>query len=164
MILNLEGMIGGAGTTSEPTDYTYIDQNETQFNTTYWYWLESVSISGSSELFGPINLTTPYEDPNNNSTPLSTEYGLFQNYPNPFNPSTEISFSLEEAGSCELVIYDVKGRKVKTLFSGNIDAEQIYNFVWNGKDQAGKSVASGIYFYKLNDGKNIETRRMLLVK
>ena len=165
MILNVEGMIAGAGTTSEPTDYSYRDEHDIIFNVTYWYWLESISISGDAELFGPITLTIPYNDPNSNSTPIPIEYGLFQNYPNPFNPSTEISFMLTVDSRVELSIYDIEGRKVITLLDNEIvSGEQIHSIVWNGKDQAGKNVSSGIYFYKLSDGENIETRRMLLIK
>ncbi len=165
MILNVEGMIEGAGTTSEPTDYSYRDEHNIIFNVTYWYWLESISISGDAELFGPITLTTPYNDPNSNSTPIPIEYGLFQNYPNPFNPSTEISFMLAVDSRVELSIYDIEGRKVITLLDNEIvSGEQMHSIVWNGKDQAGKNVSSGIYFYKLSDGENIETRRMLLIK
>ncbi len=164
MIVNDEGMITAAGTTTEPTEYTFTDPYPLLVGTNYWYWIESISFFGESEIFGPISLTIPNDEPGQN-TPISPEeFGLHQNYPNPFNPNTEISFALEEESKVELVIYDVKGKKIKTLFTGNAEADRLYNFLWNGVNENGKSVASGIYFYKLETGTKIETKRMLLVK
>jgi Lamin Tail Domain len=165
IVINAEGMIEGAGTTSEPTDYIYEDEHEIEFNTVYWYWIESISNAGEVELFGPVTLTTPYGDPNSNSTPVPIEYGLYQNYPNPFNPSTEISFMLAENSLVELSIYDIKGRKVTTLLNDQlVSADQLQSIVWNGVDDGGKKVSSGLYFYKLDTGSKIEAKRMLLVK
>jgi len=73
---------------------------------------------------------------------------LYSNYPNPFNPSTTISFSLPKEENIELTIYNIKGQKVKTLYSG-IAEEGKHTMVWEGKDSNGKEVSSGIYFYKL---------------
>ena len=90
---------------------------------------------------------------------------LLQNYPNPFNPSTTISFNLttESTESTELVIYNLKGQKVKQLISEQLSAGQ-HTVSWNGKDQTGKQVSSGIYLYKLSTGKIDQTRKMILLK
>jgi hypothetical protein len=89
------------------------------------------------------------------------------NYPNPFNPSTTISFSLDSeiAENVELVIYNLKGQKVKkfTFPNENLGTSE-QNVVWNGTDDNGKSVSSGIYFYKLRSGNFEQTKKMILTK
>ena len=90
---------------------------------------------------------------------------LYQNYPNPFNPSTTISFSTtEHTENTEIIIYNVKGQKVRELKIENLKFK-INEVVWNGKDDNGKNVGSGIYFYKLKvDDKTIATKKCLLLK
>jgi flagellar hook assembly protein FlgD len=88
---------------------------------------------------------------------------LAQNYPNPFNPETSIAFSLSEPGNTSLEIFNIKGQKIKTLANGYFDkGEHILH--WNGTDDGGSSVASGIYFYKLKDGRYTSTKKMILMK
>ncbi|MDO9577900.1 MAG: T9SS type A sorting domain-containing protein, partial [Candidatus Cloacimonadales bacterium] len=86
------------------------------------------------------------------------------NYPNPFNPSTTIRFettNLHELPRIE--IYNLKGQKVKQLVSDQLSAGQ-HSVEWNGTDGNNKSVASGIYFYKISTGKDTDMRKMLLLK
>ncbi len=91
------------------------------------------------------------------------EFALDQNYPNPFNAATAISFSLRETGHVRLVIYDILGRKVRHLIDDRLPAG--YHTVnWNGKDDHGKPVASGLYFYRLAAGEFAETKKMVLMK
>jgi hypothetical protein len=85
------------------------------------------------------------------------------NHPNPFNPATEISFSLPERAQVSLVIYNILGEKVKTLVNQTMEAGN-YNVTWDSKDEAGNSVASGIYFYRLKTENFDKTMRMLLMK
>ena len=94
---------------------------------------------------------------------LPTEFGLEQNYPNPFNPSTTISFALPERSDVSIVVYDMQGKQVATLVSGE-QAAGSHSVSWNGMDSNGMSVASGIYFYTLATDSFKETRRMMLVK
>jgi hypothetical protein len=84
-------------------------------------------------------------------------------YPNPFNPTTEISFSLPERAQVSLVIYNILGEKVKTLVNQTMEAGN-YNVTWDSKDEAGNSVASGIYFYRLKTDDFDKTMKMLLMK
>jgi hypothetical protein len=85
-------------------------------------------------------------------------------YPNPFNPSTTISFSVTQTSSfVTLEIFNIKGQKVKQLVSDQLSAGQ-HSVVWDGKDEIGKSVSSGIYFCKLKCGEVIQTKRMLMLK
>ena len=85
------------------------------------------------------------------------------NYPNPFNPETKIYFTAEYAANTELFIYNIKGQKIKTLINKNLPAGE-HSVVWDGKDENGKPVASGIYYYQLNTGKNPISKKMLLMK
>jgi hypothetical protein len=157
-------LIDGAGTTTIETEYMFQDPYNVEMGSSYWYWLESMSFSGESELYGPICLTVPIEGDGNNLPVNPENFGLQQNYPNPFNPSTVINFSLPATMKCELIVYDVTGRIIKNLFSGLIEAETMKSVLWNGKDEAGKQIASGIYFYKLKANKFNETRKMILLK
>jgi hypothetical protein len=90
-------------------------------------------------------------------------YSLSQNYPNPFNPETDISFSLPEKTEASLVIYNMLGEKIKTLMTGYMRTGT-HTIHWNGRDEAGNSVASGIYFYRLKTGGFVETKKMVLMK
>ena len=90
-------------------------------------------------------------------------FRLQQNYPNPFNPSTSIPYSIEHIGQVELHIYDLLGRKIRTLLRGSQSAGE-HSAVWDGKDDFGKQVASGHYLYQLKAGELLSTRRMILLK
>ena len=85
------------------------------------------------------------------------------NYPNPFNPTTTISFSLPNEQKIELTIYNIKGQKVKTLMDCYTSPGE-FELIWNGKDDNGKRVCSGVYFYKLRTQNNEIIRKMLLLK
>ena len=85
------------------------------------------------------------------------------NYPNPFNPETRLTFSLPQEQEIELTVYNLKGQKVKQLVSGQISAGQ-HSVVWEGKDDNGKPVGSGLYFYKLKTKDKELTKKMLLLK
>ncbi|MCD4796332.1 MAG: T9SS type A sorting domain-containing protein [Candidatus Cloacimonetes bacterium] len=103
----------------------------------------------------------------NNVVQVTSKLG--QNYPNPFKPSgaghsptTTISFNLI-AENAELEIYNMKGQKVKQLVNEQLPAGQ-HSVVWNGMDDSGKSVSSGIYFYKMKSGNYTSTKKMILLK
>jgi len=88
---------------------------------------------------------------------------LNQNIPNPFNPETTIHYSLTDAGKVIIEIYNIRGAKVRTLVDEykNIGYHSI---IWNGKDNSGRSVASGLYFYSMRTDKYHKIRKMLLIK
>ncbi|RLD56451.1 MAG: hypothetical protein DRJ01_15230 [Bacteroidetes bacterium] len=159
-----EAIIPGAGTTSEPKEYNYVDEHDVIVNNSYWYWIESVDYSGGNEIYGPACLTIPQAE--NPSPPTVPEtYGLMQNFPNPFNPDTDIIFNIEKTTSSgELAIYNIKGQKVKTLYKGNIKGKILYKYVWDGKNEAGKNVSSGIYLCKLSAGDKTYIKKMILTK
>ncbi len=94
----------------------------------------------------------------NSSRRMPQGYSLEQNYPNPFNPSTQITYELPRSGMVVLVVYDVLGREIATLVNERKPAGE-YTVRWN----AG-STASGVYFYRLQAGSFIETKKMLLLR
>jgi hypothetical protein len=89
---------------------------------------------------------------------------LHPNVPNPFNPLTTIRFDLARPGRVELRIYDVAGHVVRTLVDGELPAGRGHAAGWNGQDDAGRRVASGVYFYRLAAGDFTSTRRLVLLK
>ena len=94
---------------------------------------------------------------------LPTEFALEGNYPNPFNPTTTIQFALPEDASVTLEVFDATGRLVSTLINGQLSAGR-YESIWNGRNDAGSTVASGMYLYRLRAGSFVESKTMLLMK
>jgi hypothetical protein len=94
---------------------------------------------------------------------LRGQLELRQNSPNPFNPTTEISFSLPQAGSVNLRIYSVTGQLVKTVLAENFAAGE-HRAIWNGRNTAGEDVAFGVYFYVLSTDTGRATKSMTLLR
>jgi len=94
---------------------------------------------------------------------MPTAFKLFQNYPNPFNPSTMIRFSLPEAADVSLTVYDISGKKVVELVNSQHQPGN-YSYTWNGKNEFGGIVASGVYLCTVKAGNNIQTVKMILQK
>ncbi len=92
-----------------------------------------------------------------------SKYALDQNYPNPFNPTTTITFSLEKNEMVQLKVYDLAGREIKTIVNEARTAGQNTAF-WNGTDNTGQIVPTGVYFYQLQAGAFSETRKMMFLK
>ncbi|MEN8008184.1 MAG: FlgD immunoglobulin-like domain containing protein [Candidatus Krumholzibacteriota bacterium] len=88
---------------------------------------------------------------------------LEQNYPNPFNPKTTIAFTLDRSGQVKLQVYDVQGHLVRTLVDGTRTAGQ-YRVDWDGRDNAGRAAAAGIYMYRMESGGQVHQRKMTLIK
>lgn len=86
------------------------------------------------------------------------DFALYQNYPNPFNPVTVIKFSIPEASNVKLSLYDVIGRKIKDLINDKLDAG-IHSINFDGSE-----LASGVYVYRLEAGKNVSIKKMILIK
>lgn len=98
---------------------------------------------------------------NTDTAPLALR--LDQNLPNPFNPKTDIRFALPSAGDVTLEVFDVEGRRVRVLAEGHHVAGE-HTVTWDGRDDAGTSVSSGMYFYRLAGDTETRTRKMLLLK
>jgi cytochrome c peroxidase len=97
------------------------------------------------------------------SSHIPTGFTLGQNYPNPFNPTTQFSLGLTSETDVSLVIYNVAGQRVKTLVDGYMDAG-VHTFTWNGTNDKGGAVSSGIYFYRVVIERNVVTKKMILMK
>ncbi len=101
---------------------------------------------------------------NNQSNVPVYKTGLISNYPNPFNPETTIKYSLAEKSNATIDIYNIIGQKVKSFDKGTLKAGE-HEVKWMGDNSNGKSVSSGMYFYKLNvDGKTKDIKKMMLLK
>jgi hypothetical protein len=148
----LPGAKGGSSAGTQ--DYRFIDRSA-EFGAAYEYLLEAVDFNGNKVQYGP-RLARPLN-------PLNTE--LQSNYPNPFNPVTTLRFSLREKLKVSLVIYDAKGKLVRTLVRPDrpMNAGK-YRLIWDAKNEGGFEVPSGQYFYRFTAGRYIKTRKMILVK
>jgi hypothetical protein len=94
---------------------------------------------------------------------LPVEYALGQNFPNPFNPSTTIDFDLAASDNVSLIIYNILGEQVAVLENGRLAAGP-HRVIWNGINQSGKAVASGIYLYRLTTDHFTQSRKMVLIR
>jgi hypothetical protein len=118
---------------------------------TYRYQIEEVSDRGSKIVSGPYHVVA------------RAPFKLSQNSPNPFNPITTIKFTIPKDGNVQLVVFDASGRRVRTLVDEPLRAN-FYQVRWNGLNDAGRSVASGVYFYRLQAGRNVQSKKMLLLR
>ena len=109
------------------------------------------------------HLTTGVEDPDWESGVMPEHFELHQNFPNPFNPTTQIGYVLAKDGVIELEVYNVMGQRVRTLVNEHRTAG-MYKVIWDGLDESGNPVKSGMYFYQLRTADNVVTKRMILVK
>ena len=91
------------------------------------------------------------------------EFALYPNFPNPFNPRTTIRFTLPESGPVRLSVYDVLGRQVRLLADQSFSAG-VHDLPWDGRDQDGRAVGSGVYFYRIDASAWTQRRKMLLLK
>ncbi len=109
-----------------------------------------------------VTFTDAVTDNENNEAAPSIAM-LNQNYPNPFNPTTKINYNVAKTGNVKLNVYNVKGQLVKTLVNSNQNVG-MHNVVWNGNDNAGNKVSSGVYFYKMENAGRSEMKKMVLMK
>jgi hypothetical protein len=114
-----------------------------------------------SNLFTSVE--NPYGNESHSSAIMTMVPVLERNYPNPFNPTTTLSFSLPSEMVCKLEIYNVRGQKVKTLLNESLQSGR-HTILWDGKDAFGRSVSSGVYFYRLDTPNRTQTSKMLLMK
>jgi len=148
-------LIPGAGNSSQRHDYEYVDKGLTN-GVTYWYKLEDVDYSGNTKLHGPVSAI-----PMKNVIP--SEFRLYPNYPNPFNPVTTIAYDLPEESYVELIVYNIRGERVKTLLKGFQEVGS-YQLSWDGRDQNSEILSSGIYFLQISTGKYLKTNKMVFIR
>ena len=109
-----------------------------------------------------INFNLNYSSTEDEIVPIAGT-ALHCNYPNPFNPETTISYDLKDAGSVRLNVYNIKGQMVRSLVNTD-HAAGSYRVVFNGRDDKGSLLASGVYLYRLTAGRYSSTRKMILMK
>jgi predicted lipoprotein with Yx(FWY)xxD motif len=154
------GFVPGAGNlVASPCDTTLLDSGW-RWSEGYYYKVSAIDIHGNESGFA---LLSP-DGVTGTDTPKAPEAAyLRQNYPNPFNPTTRIAFGLSAPAHVSLRIYDAAGRLVRALVNEERRAGK-YEESWDGRDSNGRSVASGIYFYRLNAGPFESTKKMILVR
>ncbi|MCB0284222.1 MAG: T9SS type A sorting domain-containing protein [Calditrichaeota bacterium] len=156
----------GAGTTSHSNKYHYVD-SEVSVDKTYWYKLVDVDINGTKTIHGPVSVKTEYAESRVENSILPDKFALYPNFPNPFNPSTSIRFDIpamsQESLDITLTIFNTMGQKVTTLFDGKVTAGS-YSLVWNGLDDNGAILPSGVYIYNIKSDLFTASNRMLLIK
>lgn len=157
-----------------PVPRNYLDLNLDEG--TWCYYINIVSTGGqasSAEVCATVSSAGITGESPNGLIPL--RYNLRQNYPNPFNPSTTISFDIPDVAGTSipgaegerqrvtLAIYDLRGRRVRTLIDSNLEPGS-HMVVWNGKNDEGSELSSGIYLYSLRFGEQSYIRKMIVRK
>ena len=115
-------------------------------------------------VFDPSQLANPLAGGVLDIQTTPTEFALLQNFPNPFNPETTIGYELAESADVTLQIYNVVGQVVRTLIASESQSVGRYQVRWDGMDDRGTPVSSGIYFYQLSAGKFQDVRKLMLLK
>jgi hypothetical protein len=148
------GFMNGSGNTSSIKEYSFIDRTDKYLlNGTYYYKLKQIDYNGSfsySDIL-IVNLDVP------------EKFTLFQNYPNPFNPETIIKYEIPKSSFVILRIYNILGQELKTLVNERRPVGY-YSIKWDGTNDFGQKVGSGIYLYRLQTEKYIESKKMLFLK
>ena len=130
----------------------------------YEYYI-TAAYSGEHQSEPSNSVTVELTDADGIALPAVTEFkGI---YPNPFNPTTTLSFSLNERGRVVIEVFNLKGQKIKTLENRTLEAGE-HSVIWNGKDENGNSIPSGIYFSKLDtdlfSGRYTSVKKIILLK
>ncbi|MFC2085312.1 T9SS type A sorting domain-containing protein, partial [Bacteroidota bacterium] len=126
----------------------------------------SFCMNGSDKKNGPVitlgsgTITDISEE---EGTIIPDKFDVAQNYPNPFNPATTLRYSLPEATFVSIKIYNMLGQLVKELVNDDVSAG-VFEVQWNGDDESGRKVSSGTYIYRVVAGKNVMTKKMVLLK
>ncbi len=165
----ITNLIPGAGTSNETHDYSYLDTN-VQNGTLYRYKLSDINSETGLETFHPEIAVIAGQGMVDPSNPLPTAFALRQNHPNPFNPETMIEFDVPGTPTVarlgavlRLNIYDASGKLIKTLIDKPMEPGY-HSVVWNGTDDNGKFVNSGVYFYKMRTEGYSNIRRCVMLK
>lgn len=150
----------GNGNSSNLLSYEFLDR-KVEYGNNYFYQLADVDLSNVEtiqEEIVEIRLEAPEDE-----IFEKFEYELAQNFPNPFNPETSISYTLQRENFVSLEVYNLLGKKVKSLVSVKQKAGK-HSAIWDGTDGNGKIVSSGIYYYKIQAGNFTQNRKMVFLK
>lgn len=147
----------GAGNSNTERSYRYEDRLITG-GETYWYQIADVDYSGVRTFHGPVSAAAPEV--------VAERYFLHPNYPNPFNPETNIRFEVPVnaiSSKVKLTVYNNLGMAVRTLINGSVEPG-IHSLTWDGRNNYGELMASGVYFLRIEAGTFSQTRKMLLTR
>jgi hypothetical protein len=153
-----QNVIAGGSATIISTETNFYSDNVNQSGE-FEYWVTAVDVSGNES--DPSNAAMVTLGVEEGVIPM--EFALLQNYPNPFNPSTQIMYTLPKTSAVEIVIYDMLGSKVRTLFSGSQDAGY-KNVLWNATNEKGDPVSAGMYIYTIEANGFFASKKMILLK
>ncbi len=142
------GFVRGNGTSSTPREYTFTDQNLASGR--YAYRLKQIDQDGSFKYSESVEVDLGL---------VPKVFSLSQNYPNPFNPMTTIEFTLAEDSKVSLKIYDILSRQVMTLVNEELKAGELHQIPFDAS-----GLSSGVYFYRLDAGKNSMVKKLTLLK
>lgn len=155
-------IISGMEAVEVPSDWTeYMFDLSAFSNQQVYIGINCVSDSGLVLFVDKVELRVASDNYDNLSPEARS--GLLGNYPNPFNPETTIRYFIKDSGPVTIEILNLKGQMVNRLVNSVKTAGE-HSVVWNGNDQAGKSLPSGVYFYKLSKGNYSDTRKMIMLK
>ncbi|MFC1724587.1 FlgD immunoglobulin-like domain containing protein [candidate division KSB1 bacterium] len=130
---------------------------------TYYYAVSAVDFSDNqSDYSAKLTFVVTGVDPETGAL-LPDEFGIKQNFPNPFNPSTQIKYQLPEAASVTIKVYNILGKEIRTLVNAK-ESAGYKTVMWDGLDNNGVPVASGIYLYRIKAGQFNATKRMVFIK
>ncbi len=133
-------------------------------NVTYYCHVRArsgVAISSWSPVVDFLTILTVGIDDENGTTP--TKFALGQNYPNPFNPSTTIEFTIPKSVTVQIIVYNILGQKVRTLINESMNAGS-HSVVFDGRNDFGQQLSSGVYIYRIQAGSFMETKKMAFMK
>jgi hypothetical protein len=149
----------GEGRTTEEMTYPYADNTYVNWDfDEIWAVDEDYTVNNGY----PYLQDTPHVSAEDDLVIFQPDVDIY-NYPNPFNPSTTIEFSLSHCGYVTIEIFNIRGQKVKTLVNEEMLSGE-HRIIWNGKDDKGRQLPSGIYLYKLATDYEVVTRKMMLLK
>jgi hypothetical protein len=146
--------IASNGNSSSFQTYSYLDRNVLE-GVMYWYQIEEISVNGTGTFFGPVGVQ------NNRCEPA--ELTLFQNCPNPFNAVTRIDYHLPRKGFITLCITNLLGQRVKSCISED-KTPGFHSVFWDGTDETGRQLGTGIYFIRLQSDHEIRMLKMMLLE
>ena len=146
-------LISSMGNNSSGSEYKFTDAN-VESSQTFYYKIEELGSDGSSQEFGPIQVEAMI---------IPEVFALKQNYPNPFNPTTTISYDVPEVADVTIKVFSLLGKEVKTLYN----KQQLpgrYTETWDGSDNTGRKLASGVYFLRMHADDFVQIRKMTLIR
>lgn len=156
----------GRGSASEKTIYRYTDRR-LQNGMEYWYKIADVDMNGKETMHGPVFAVPVRPEAEADAVNVPVDFKIWPAYPNPFNPETLLRLDVPDTGKdalfMDIRIYSAAGQQVRSLFNGNL-IPGTHSFSWNGRDDRGRLLPGGTYFFNVRSDQFQKTGKMTLVK